>query len=654
MQDSFQKPGRAKLWCWRFLTAALGPLIAIALLEFGLHILGVGYSTHFFVPNTGARDYTTNLKFGWRFFPPRIARWPSAQVLSPKKADRTFRVFVLGSSAAYGTPSDLYGFARILKVLLEERFPDARIEVVNAAMTAINSHAVLPIARDCAKMDPDVLVIYMGNNEVIGPYGGGSVFGRHFRSTALIRAHLWLNSTRISQLFYSLFDWRGDLWGKADNWNGMAAFMKNRVSANDPRLRITYDHFRENFKDIYQAARRSGAVLVPCTVAVNLRDNPPFASIHRPGMTADHVALFDSSFRDGLSLLEQGSATQATAAFERCLNLDNQYADAHFFYAKSLERAGAQPETARQHFLLALDLDALRYRTDRSLNNIVRELFADPQLPQCRMADIEQRLAEITPSPVKLPGDEFFHEHVHFTFSGNYEVAKILYETIEPTAEKILGKAAERSTSLPSQEECARRLGFTFFEEAFYDRFMLEEMIGQPPFTSQTEHALIYAQKKAALAEKYRGQFTPEKLRKAVEESEQALARQPDDLYLRKGLANHFLGLKMRDAAIEQLEKIVETIPTDFYLLTRLGGELMRRGNEDTAAALFHRALQLNPYLYVARNNLSVLEYRQQTRAKGQQPIIEDAGGDQQPPFWVFFGPDATNAPVSKTTSNIP
>lgn len=643
MQDASQKPGRVKLWCWRFLSALLGPLIAVTILEFGLHAVGVGYSTHFFVPNLGARDTTTNLKFGWRFFPPRIARWPSAQVLSPRKDARAFRVFVLGSSAAYGTPSDQYGFVRILRVLLMERFPDARIEVVNAAMTAINSHAVLPIARDCAKMDPDVFVVYMGNNEVIGPYGTGSVFGKHFRSTALIRAHIWMNSTKISQLFYSLFDWRGDLWGKADNWNGMAAFMKNHVSADDPRLDITYDHFRRNFQDIYRAARRAGAVLVPCTVAVNLRDSPPFASVHRAGMTAKHVALFDADFQGGLSLLEQGRAAEAAAAFENCLKCDDRYADAHFFYAKSLELAGLRPESARDHFITARDLDALRYRTDSALNGIVRDLFADPQLEKCRLADIDQRLCAAAASPVKLPGNEFFHEHVHFTFDGNYEVAKILFETIEPVAANALGDASDRAFTLPSREKCARRLGFTFFEEAFYDRFMLEEMIGQPPFTSQTGHNRIYAQRKAALAAKYRGGFTPEHLRQAVAESEQAAASDPDDLYLQKGLMNHYLGLKMRDPAIGQMEKIVKAIPTDYFMLARLGGELMRRGDENRATAPFRQALRLNPYLFIARNNLNVLEYRQKMRAEGKQPVIEDAGGDSLPPFWDFFGAGATN-----------
>ena len=643
MRNASPKPSTARLWSGRLLLALLAPLIAVALLEFGLRIAGAGYPTRFFVPNAGARDMTANLKFGWRFFPPRIARWPSAQVVSSRNSTNEFRVFVLGSSAAYGTPSDQYGFARILRVLLMERFPGARIEVVNAAMTAINSHAVLPIARDCAKMDPDALVVYMGNNEVIGPYGAGSVFGRHFRSTALIRAHLWMNSTKMSQLFYSLFDWRGDLWGRAENWNGMAAFMENRIGADDPRLDVTRAHFRRNFRDIYRVARNCGAVLVPCTVAVNLRDSPPFASAHRAGMTAEDLAAFDADFQRGLSFLDEGRAAEAAAEFERCLKRDDRHADAHFFYAKSIELAGRNPEAAAGHFLRARDLDTLRFRTDSALNEVVRDLFADPQLDKCRLADIDRRLGDAAPGPVKLPGDEFFYEHVHFTFAGNYEVAKILLEAVEPIAAAVLGSAPDREMALPSREECARRLGFTFFEEAFYDRFMLEEMIGRPPFTNQTGHDGIYARKKEALAAKYRGRFTAEDLRRAVAESEAAVARDPEDLYLRKGLVNHYLGLKMRDPAIARLEEIVNTIPGDYFMLAKLGGELMRRGDEDRAAALFRQALRLNPYLFVAQNNLAVLEYRQEMRSKGKPPAIEDAGGDHLPPFWEFFGPGATN-----------
>ena len=65
----------------------------------------------------------------------------------------------------------------MLESLLSLRHPGTRFEVVNAAMTAINSHVILPIARDCARADGDIWVLYMGNNEVVGPFGAGTVFG---------------------------------------------------------------------------------------------------------------------------------------------------------------------------------------------------------------------------------------------------------------------------------------------------------------------------------------------------------------------------------------------------------------------------------------------------------------------------------------------
>ena len=41
-------------------------------------------------------------------------------------------------------------------------------------MAAINSHVVLPIAKDAARYEPDLFVVYLGNNEVIGPFSVGS------------------------------------------------------------------------------------------------------------------------------------------------------------------------------------------------------------------------------------------------------------------------------------------------------------------------------------------------------------------------------------------------------------------------------------------------------------------------------------------------
>jgi hypothetical protein len=88
----------------------------------------------------------------------------------------------------------------MLEALLSQRFPNRHFEIVNAAMTAINSHAILPIARECARQNGDIWVIYMGNNEVVGPFGAGTVFGPRVASLGLIRCSLALKATRTGQL----------------------------------------------------------------------------------------------------------------------------------------------------------------------------------------------------------------------------------------------------------------------------------------------------------------------------------------------------------------------------------------------------------------------------------------------------------------------
>src|SRR5207244_13338225 len=132
-----------------------------------LRLSGFGYPTGFFLRNpAGPRGtFIENQRFGWRFFPRQIARAPDPLLVSQRKPENSVRIFVLGESAALGDPEPAYGFGRILEVLLEGRYPGRHFEVLNVSMTAINSHVILPIARDCAPLGADFWIIYMVNNE---------------------------------------------------------------------------------------------------------------------------------------------------------------------------------------------------------------------------------------------------------------------------------------------------------------------------------------------------------------------------------------------------------------------------------------------------------------------------------------------------------
>jgi hypothetical protein len=165
-----------RLWLMRVTVVVLVPTLFFGLLELSLRLAGYGYSTSYFLPSQveGEDFLVPNTTFTYRFFPPDLARRPMELRMAAEKLPGTYRIFLFGESAAYGDPHPLYGVGQQLEILLQERFPGTHFEVVSTAMTAINSHAILPIAREIAQLDGDLWIVYMGNNEMIGAFGPGT------------------------------------------------------------------------------------------------------------------------------------------------------------------------------------------------------------------------------------------------------------------------------------------------------------------------------------------------------------------------------------------------------------------------------------------------------------------------------------------------
>ena len=250
----------------RVLLVILGPVLVLGLAEVLLRWAEVGYLASFLVPRVveGRQVYVDNPFFGYRFFPPRMTRTSAPILVERAKAAGALRVMVLGESAAMGEPQAEFGLARFLEVLLGERYPGRRVEVVNAAMTAINSHVIAEIAGNLSAFSPDVVVLYMGNNEVVGPYGPGTVLAPF---AGLVRGRVLATRLRLAQLLR--------LPAKGEGWSGMEMFVEHRVAEDDPRMAVVYEGFRANVQRIL--AVEAGAEVVVSTVAVNLRDCAPFA-----------------------------------------------------------------------------------------------------------------------------------------------------------------------------------------------------------------------------------------------------------------------------------------------------------------------------------------------------------------------------------------
>jgi hypothetical protein len=241
-----------RLWLFRIIALTIFPILLFLLAEVSLRIAGYGFSPHAIIKfKVNGRDaFCDNVKFGWRFFPRNIARESEPFIFPAEKPDNTYRIFILGASAAQGTPEPAFNFGRILQKMLQEKYPAINFEIINTAMTAINSHVVLQIAKDCARCDPDLFIVYLGNNEVTGPYGAGTVYTLPLANLPVIRIGIALKATRLGQLLTSLTDSIGAQKNSPKEWLGLEMFLNNQVPAGTPPLEAVYRNFQRNLKAI--------------------------------------------------------------------------------------------------------------------------------------------------------------------------------------------------------------------------------------------------------------------------------------------------------------------------------------------------------------------------------------------------------------------
>ena len=580
-----------RLWLARLALVVLAPALVLAAAEGLLHLVGYGYSPHFFVGPDAAGNYATNDAFGLRFFPPAIARQPEPCLLEAEKPAGKIRIFVLGSSAAEGVPDPSYSFSRILEVMLRRRYPDVRFQVVNAGMTAINSHVVREIAKDCAAHRPDLFIIYMGNNEVVGPFGPGTILDPYAGSLPTIRAGLWIKATCLGRLFRDVAGRVAPRPGTPAEWKGMQMWLSGRVAADDPRLEAVYSHFRRNLEDICLIGRAAGARAIVSTVVVNLRDCPPLASVHGPGLEEAALAQWEAEYGPGAILEAQQEWADALASYRAAAAIDDRYADLHFRMARCLAAAG-RPAEARVHYVRARDLDALRFRADSRINEIIHEVAGGGRIEGVGFLDAERAFVEAGPTGLGAPGDEVFHEHVHLQFEGNYRLARLMLEKVEAALADRLPR--QPAGPVPDEQTCAARLGF-----GAYGRYRVAlrawRMTEDPPFTNQLDHAFRQAAAFQNVAALRQAAYAPGAMDDDARLHESALAAAPDDVRLRENFAWLEAERGRFDSALRQWRLVLARFPqrSEFYF--GAGAACMRWGKPAEAEAYFAEAVRVEP-----------------------------------------------------------
>ncbi|MCH8193794.1 MAG: tetratricopeptide repeat protein, partial [Planctomycetes bacterium] len=468
-------------WLLRIALAVVAPLVFILCTEVLLWGLGVGVPASFFVEASQPNTLTPNQMFIW-FYRPERSTGPHPSLITVPKPANTLRAFVLGGSAAMGTPKPSYGFTRILELMLQDQFPDHEVEVINAAMRGINSHILVPIARQCAQLQPDLMIVYSGNNEHTGRYGADTLWGKHPGLIPLLHA---AKRPRVSQLIRRTLE--GVVGRRTEQEpQSMASFRANRKRFDDPERSRVYRNFRENLTEICKMGLEGEAHMLLLTLPVNLRDCPPLGSLHRVGLQGDERKEWETLYAAGIAEEQQQDSAEALPLYEQAAFIDDHFAELQFRLARTYLAQG-RTEQARDHFSLARDWDALQFRTDSPLNDSVKAVVAQMDNTKVHYIDVAHQWAQSEMCVEGIPGYEVFNDHVHFNFRGDYEMAKAILPTAVAALEQRRGVSSSKPAVIPAMAECARRLAYTDWDHIELLKG-IARMNGSPPFTDQLNH----------------------------------------------------------------------------------------------------------------------------------------------------------------------
>src|ERR1035437_7136726 len=370
----------------------------------------------------------------------------------------------------------------------------------------------------------------------------------------------------------------------------MEMFVGNQLPADDPPKEVVYQNFSRNLHDIVEAGLDSGAKILLNTVAVNLKDCAPFASLVNSNLPTADRAQFDQLFMDGVRAEDQGNFAEAAQKFESAAKLDPKAAELQFHWGESLFGL-TNAAAAREHFQLACDDDALPFRADSRINAIIRNEQQKISGDNLILFDAAAALA--SNNPANLCGQETFYEHVHFDFDGSYRLGCAWAEQLAPRLPAAIASHAVGGWA--TQETCERRLGLTDWNRSL----VIQHMIGrlqQPPLSSQ----LNSAGRLKVLEERVnqlRSRMNTAAATKTRDDFQKTLEQSPDDHYLHENFALFLQSVSDLPGAIAEWRHVHDLIPQDCVMYFQLGRLLGMQGQWAEAESSLREAVTIRPSL---------------------------------------------------------
>jgi tetratricopeptide (TPR) repeat protein len=355
---------------------------------------------------------------------------------STKKEPGALRVFFLGGSASAGWPQPpAESYSAYLDRALRTAYPNRKLELINVSAHAYAAYRVRLIMQEVLDFDPDLLVIYSGNNEFIEPRRYSTATRWYDPMLDLANRSSVYRLLRGSFIGVRLFpentleaEQRGfvayEQWSKIEE-------LPLALKTDPLQLQKVIEHYEFSISSMVAAAQARGIPVILLTVPVNLRDWEPNVSITP---APDRVEAWRDKYLAGRKALLNGDAATAAAELQRAAEIDPNHADTAYFLGRALEFAGRLDE-AYASYDRARDLDANPFRALSTFNDVIRRVAAEHS--NVRLVDAEEVVRNA--SRPYAPGFDLFLDYVHLTTKGNVLLAGSVFDAI--VAGKYAGTA---------------------------------------------------------------------------------------------------------------------------------------------------------------------------------------------------------------------
>jgi len=329
-----------------------------------------------------------------------------------RKNQNTFRIFCLGGSAAMGWPHELSeSYPSYLLEILQNRYPSKKIEIINAAASTYASYRVKYIFDEVINYDPDLILIFSGNNEFLEHilYNDESPLRSPWRHFATVRV-----VHEIKNIF-------GKKKPVLDFKNYEPTFLIDIALGNTSPLKTSPNqlekvkaHYEYNITEIVKHANISKVPVALLNVPTNIKDWSPHASIH--GTEID-LPLWQKSFQKAMDLLEQKEYQAALPYFLKCVEIDSSYARSHYYLGKTFLALRRIPE-AKSAFTNALIHDAYPFRALPEFNRILSKISVQNNTPLIDLVQLFENMASDS-----IIGEDVLIDHVHPRIFMNQKIA---------------------------------------------------------------------------------------------------------------------------------------------------------------------------------------------------------------------------------------